>query len=426
MGTPGSGVTGPIALPPGFSSGTIATGITGATGLAVAPDGRIFVCEQTGTLRVINHGALLREPLLTLDVDSSWERGLIGVTLDPDFAHNGQIYVCYVTPRPYVHHRVSRFTACGDVAVRGSEHVLLEGDDQAKLGGNVPAGHQGGALHFGRDGKLYVALGDQTAGAPAQRLTTFQGKLLRINPDGSIPADNPFVQAARGKYRAIWALGLRNPFRFAVQAGTGRIFINDVGQDKWEEIDEGAPGGNYGWPASEGPTTDARFRAPIYHYPVASITGGAFCPSGPATGFPPRYRGRYFFMDFVKGWIKVLDPDHPEAVETFAEGLMRPVRPGLRPRRGALHPAARRLGRRRQLPPRNRLAPEDRHRTVARRVVKVNPPVGCSVSTSRSRHERYGAHRAPYKESNHDLANPVEPRKAVRRLVPCPRADDEG
>ncbi len=258
-------------------------------------------------------------------MDSSWERGLIGVTLDPDFAHNGYVYVCYVTPHPYVHHRVSRFTADGDVAVRGSERVLLEGDDQAKLGGNVPAGHQGGALHFGRDGKLYVALGDQTAGAPAQQLTTLQGKLLRLNPDGSIPEDNPFVKTARGKYRAIWALGLRNPFRFAVQPGTGRIFINDVGQDKWEEIDEGVAGGNYGWPASEGPTTDARFRGPIHYYPVASITGGAFCPSGPATDFPPRYRGRYFFMDFVKGWIKVLDPDHPEKVETFAEGLMRPV-----------------------------------------------------------------------------------------------------
>ncbi len=156
-------------------------------------------------------------------------------------------------------------------------------------------------------------------------MTTFQGKLLRLNPDGSIPADNPFCRTARGKYRAIWAMGLRNPFRFAVQPGTGRIFINDVGQDRWEEIDEGVPGGNYGWPASEGPTADTRFRGPIHHYPVASITGGAFCPSGPETQFPPRYRGRYFFMDFVKGWIKVLDPDHPKEVETFAEGLMRPV-----------------------------------------------------------------------------------------------------
>ena len=84
-------------------------------------------------------------------------------------------------------------------------------------------------------------------------------------------------------------------------------------------------GGNYGWPASEGPTTDPRFRGPIHHYPVASIAGGAFCPATGSTGFPARYRGKYFFADFVKGWIKVLEPAHPEQVETFATGLARPV-----------------------------------------------------------------------------------------------------
>ena len=323
--TPGSGLIGPISLPSGFTCDRIAAGITGASAMAYAPDGRIFICEQTGRLLVFKGGKRLPAPFVTVEVDSSWERGLIGVTLDPHFEHNGYVYVCYVARRPYTHHRISRFTAVGDVAVPGSELVLFEGDDQARLGGTVPAGHQGGALHFGADGKLYVAIGDQTAGAPSQELTTLQGKLLRLNPDGSIPEDNPFRKTTRGKYRAIWARGLRNPFRFAVQAGTGRIFINDVGQDTWEEIDEAFPAGNYGWPASEGPTTDSRFIGPIHHYPVASITGGAFCPAGPATDFPPRYRGRYFFTDFVKGWIKVLDPDHPGQVETFAEGLMRPV-----------------------------------------------------------------------------------------------------
>jgi len=202
---------------------------------------------------------------------------------------------------------------------------LFEGDDQTKLGGGIPAGHQGGAIHFGKDRKLYVALGEQTAGEPAQRMDTLQGKLLRLNPDGSIPEDNPFYRTARGKYRAIWALGLRNPFSFAVQPGTGRIFINDVGDARWEEVDEGFAGGNYGWPAAEGPSTDPRFRGPIHHYPVASVAGGAFCPAGSERGFPPRFRGKYFFMDFVKGWIKVLDPDRPERVETFATGLTRPV-----------------------------------------------------------------------------------------------------
>jgi glucose/arabinose dehydrogenase len=273
----------------------------------------------------VKEDTLLNAPFLTLKVDCTWERGLIGVTLDPDFAANQYVYVTYVAPEPYPHHRVSRFTAIGDIVAPGSEKILLRGDDQTKLGGTVPAGHQGGAIHFGNDGKLYVALGEHTAGAPAQAMDTLQGKLLRINADGSIPPDNPFYSTAHGKYRAIWALGLRNPFTFAVQRETGRIFINDVGQSAWEEIDEGVAGANYGWPSSEGPTTEPRFRAPIHYYPVASIAGGAFCPDDDSAGFPATFRGEYFFADFVKGWINTLNPSEPKKVTTFATGLARPV-----------------------------------------------------------------------------------------------------
>jgi putative heme-binding domain-containing protein len=322
--TPGSGTVGPVKLPRGFELTRVVGGLTAATALAVAPDGRVFACEQRGTLRVIKESQLRPEPFLTLPVDSSWERGLIGVALDPEFASNGHVYVTYVAAEPYPHHRISRFTARGDVAEPGSEVVLLRGDDQRRLGGNIPAGHQGGALHFGRDGKLYIAIGEQTARQPAQRLDTFQGKLLRINRDGTIPEDNPFSSRAKGKYRAIWAIGLRNPFTFAVQPGTGRIFINDVGDNRWEEVDEGLAGANYGWPESEGATTDPRFRGPIHTYAVASVAGGAFCPNGEGAGFPPEYQGKYFFMDFVHGWIRVLDPDRPSRVETFATGLTRP------------------------------------------------------------------------------------------------------
>jgi glucose/arabinose dehydrogenase len=256
---------------------------------------------------------------------------LIGVTVDPGFAQNNFIYVTYVAREPFPHHCISRFTAAADIALPGSERILLEGDDQTKLGGVVSNGHQGGAIHFGKDGKLYIALGEQTAGAPAQAMDSLLGKLLRINPDGSIPDDNPFYRQTKGKYRAIWALGLRNPFTFAVQPETGRIMINDVGQSAWEEIDEGFAGGNYGWPASEGPTTDPRFRGPVHHYPVASVAGGAFCPTASSKGFPAPYRGRYFFADFVNGWIKTLDPDHPAQVEEFASGLSRPVDMGFGP-----------------------------------------------------------------------------------------------
>lgn len=314
-------------LPDGFSQKIVARGFTGATGMAVATDGRVFVCEQTGTLRVVKGDVLLPEPFLTVEVDSQWERGLIGVTLDPAFPSAPFVYICYVSPKPYPHHRVSRFTAKGDRAVPGSEVILLEGDDQSKLGGVVPAGHQGGGLHFGGDGKLYIAIGEQTAGDPSQRLDTYLGKLLRINRDGSIPEDNPFFHEAKGKYRAIWAYGLRNPFGFAVQPGTGRILINDVGGSRWEEIDEGVAGANYGWPVTEGPTKHPGHRPPIHSYgeaAIKSLSGGVFY-NPTHRQFPDHYIGKYFFADFILNWVRVLDPDHPESVEPFASGLAGPV-----------------------------------------------------------------------------------------------------
>jgi putative heme-binding domain-containing protein len=321
--TPGEGSSGKLTLPPGFQADVVASGFTAATALEVAPDGRIFVCEQTGSLRIITKGRLLAEPFVKLPVDATWERGLIGVTVAPDFPKTPHLFVCYVAARPYPHHVVSRFTAQGNVAEPGSEKILLEGDDQTKLGGTVPAGHQGGAIHFGQDGKLYIAIGDQTAGKPAQELNSLLGRLLRINPDGSIPDDNPFFARATGKYRATWALGLRNPFTFAVQPHTGRLFINDVG-GKAEEINEGIKGANYGWPTVEhGPTTDPRFRGPIHHYPTACITGGAFAPAD--LGWPKEYRGQYFFGDFNHGRLAMIDPDRPEVARSFATGLRRPV-----------------------------------------------------------------------------------------------------
>jgi putative heme-binding domain-containing protein len=321
--TPGEGITGSLTLPPGFHGEVVASGLSGATALEVAPEGRLFLCEQTGALRVLINGKLQDQPFVKLPVDATWERGLIGVAVSPDFPKTPHVFVCYVVARPYPHHVVSRFTAAGDAAEPGSEVILLEGDDQTKLGGDVPAGHQGGALHFGRDGKLYVAIGDQTAGKPAQDLHSLLGKLLRVNPDGSIPEDNPFVSQTTGKYRAIWALGLRNPFTFAVQPVTGRLFINDVG-GKAEEINEGVAGGNYGWPVVDhGPTNDPRFRGPIHHYPTACICGGAFAPVD--LNWPKEYRGRYFYGDFNHGRIRTLDPDNPAEATLFATGLHRPV-----------------------------------------------------------------------------------------------------
>jgi uncharacterized repeat protein (TIGR03806 family) len=304
----------------GFSEMVIVTGINGATAMDFAPDGRLFVCEQTGELRVVKNDVLLPVPFVKVNVDSSWERGLLGVAFDPHFDKNHFVYLNYVSPKPYPHHRISRFTAEGDVAAPRSEVILFEGDNQEKLGGGVKNGHQGGAIHFGKDGKLYVAIGDQTAGEPSQDLKTLQGKMLRLNPDGSIPPDNPFYKKTTGKYRAIWALGLRNPFTFAFQPGTGRMFINDVGGAN-EEINEGIAGANYGWPTVEhGPTKDPRFRGPIHWYKESSIAGGAFY-NPLRRQFPSKYVGKYFFADFKQGWIKTLDPEHPKDVRDFLTGL---------------------------------------------------------------------------------------------------------
>lgn len=321
----GAAVSGPISLPEGFRVRAVATGLSGATALEVLPDGRVLVCEQTGAVRVVEDGKLLQHPFVTLPVEAYWERGVIGVTYHPRFPREPYIYVCWVAKEPYPHHRVSRFTMQGNAAEPGSELLLLSGDDQTTMGGKVPAGHQGGALHFGPDGKLYIGIGEQTAERPAQRLDTFLGKILRINLDGSIPADNPFFAEAKGKYRAVWARGCRNPFTFAIRSD-GLMLVNDVG-GQFEEINVGHAGANYGWPAVEhGPRPEyeqSGFDGPIHSYPQSSINGGDFCPD--ESGWPGAWRGRYFFADFVQGWIKSLDPEHPEDVRTFGTGFRRPV-----------------------------------------------------------------------------------------------------
>ena len=319
----GSGVAGPIGLPDGFVMKTVATGLSGAVAMDVAPDGRVFVCEQAGTLRVIENDSLLEEPFVSLPVEMNWERGLIGVTVAPDFPSDPHVYVVYVTDKPFTHHRVSRFRAEGNLAQQNSESILLRGDDQSKFGGNVPAGHQGGAIHFGTDGKLYVGIGEQTAKTPSQRFDALQGKILRINSDGSIPSDNPFLERTSGKYQSIWAIGCRNPFTFAFNRSTGAMLINDVG-GKFEEINPGEPGANYGWPKIEhGPTDKPGITNPIHIYPQSSINGGDF--SDGIKGWPDAYRNRYFFADFVHGWIKTIDPENPTESKTFASGIRRPV-----------------------------------------------------------------------------------------------------
>jgi glucose/arabinose dehydrogenase len=324
-----SGGAGPAvaAVPSGFTDTLVAGGLSSPTAMAVAPDGRIFVAEQGGRLRVIQGGTLLSTPFVTVPVDSQGERGLLGVTFDPAFTTNQFVYVYYTATTPNVHNRLSRFTADGNVAVTGSERVLLELDP---LSGAT--NHNGGAIHFGRDGKLYVAVGDNANGNNSQSLTNLLGKMLRLSSDGTIPADNPFAGSTTGKNKAIWAIGLRNPFTFSFHRGTGRMFINDVGAATWEEINDGIAGSNYGWPETEGPTTDPRFRSPVHAYTHAAtggcaITGGAFYDAA-TPSFPSEFVNTYLYADFCAGFIRRFKPasaSGPASDTGFATGLSMPV-----------------------------------------------------------------------------------------------------
>ena len=321
----------------GFRETVVAFGLSRPTAMAFAPDGRLFVAQQTGELRVIKDGGLLPAPFLKVTVDSQRERGLLGVAFDPDFATTQYVYVYYTATTPDVHNRLSRFTADGDVAVPGSEVAIL---DLPTL--NDPI-HNGGAIHFGPDGLLYVAVGENGVWKNAQTLENPLGKILRINRDGSIPATNPFFGQTSGISRAIWAFGLRNPFTFAFEEGTGRMMINDVGQATWEEINEGVAGGNYGWPIIEGPVNAAGLMGPIYAYNhglgACAISGGAFYPLLPSQ-FPAAYAGDYFFADFCGGWIRRFDFRTGIDSVDFASGIPFPVDLTIGPE-GALYYLAR-------------------------------------------------------------------------------------
>jgi glucose/arabinose dehydrogenase len=308
-------------VPSGFTQ-TILTGVINTpTAMAMAPDGRIFVCQQNGALRVVKNDALLATPFVSLTVNSAGERGLLGVAFDPDFLTNHYLYVYYTATTPAIHNRISRFTAAGDVAVPGSEYVLFDFNNL------TASNHNGGALHFGRDRKLYAAVGENAVPSNSQTLSNLLGKMHRLNNDGSIPIDNPFYGTASGVNRSIWALGLRNPFTFGVHPISGRIFIDDVGEGTWEEINDGMAGGNYGWPATEGPTNNPSFITPTYYYANANavecaIAGGTFY-APEIRQFPASHVESYFFSDLCGGWIHRLD--QAAMSNDFASAISGPV-----------------------------------------------------------------------------------------------------
>lgn len=313
---------------PQFTHVRVATGLVNPTAFTIAKDGRIFVCEQTGKVRVIENGQLLATPALSITVNQSGdpgysERGLLGITLDPNFATNNYIYIFYTTPTTPANSRVVRYTLNGNVVVPGSEQIVINLDQLSDA-----HNHNGGGLHFGTDGKLYIATGENGTALNAQNLDNTHGKILRLNPDGSIPTGNPFTTGTTQK-KMIWAYGLRNPFTFDIQESTGKIFVNDVGQTKFEEInDVTTPGLNFGWPTEEGIGTV--YTNPVYTYQNKSspggggydcaITGGCFFEPT-TTNYPAKYRGKYFFMDYCSNWLKVLNPATGAVIEDFSTSI---------------------------------------------------------------------------------------------------------
>ena len=342
----GSAPQAAAALDAGFQDSAV-TPVASPTALAFTPDGRMLIATQPGLLRVYVNGALLSSPALNLDASGmlckNSERGLLGVAIDPNFASNHFIYLYYThktdanaqcQANVLAYNRVSRWTL-SDQNVASGEVILVDGI------GSPAGNHNGGDLNFGKDGFLYISVGDGgSTPQNAQQLSSLNGKILRITGDGAIPSTNPYAPnqnpngvrcntaggtTITGKVcQEIFAYGLRNPFRigFDPNAASTRFFINDVGQNTWEEIDNGQAGLNYGWSVREGHcangsttncgTPPSGMTNPLYDYGrdtgCASITGGAFVPNGV---WPAAYTGAYLFSDYVCGKIFTLRETSP-------------------------------------------------------------------------------------------------------------------
>ena len=320
--TPSCNVSPIVSGTPELTTTLVARGLSRPLDLT-APRGdcRLFVVEQAGRIRILRDGTFATTPYLDIAArvrSTESERGLLGLAFHPRYAENGRFFVNYTDSAGDTH--IAEFRAApssSDTADASSERLVL-------LVRQPYANHNGGGLAFGTDGYLYIALGDGGgSGDPqgnGQKLGTHLGKLLRIDVDGgspyAVPPDNPFVARA-GALPEIWAYGLRNPWRFAVDRVTGDLLIADVGQSRIEEIDLGLAsrhgGENYGWNVTEGsacyqPSVDCDRTGqalPIYEYGHSegcSISGGIVYRGRRMPG----YHGTYFFGDYCRPFVRSL------------------------------------------------------------------------------------------------------------------------
>jgi hypothetical protein len=308
----------------------IAGGLSRPLGVVDAGDGsgRLFVLEQAGRVLILADGAVETTPFLDLSgrVSCCGERGLLGLAFHPEYEANGELFVAYSDSRGDT--VVSRFSVGSD-----PDRVDPASETEVLTVPQPFANHNGGHLAFGPDGYLYVGTGDGGGGGDpqgnAQRLDTLLGKILRLDVDGrpyAVPPDNPFVGAAAARPE-IWAYGLRNPWRFAFDAGSGQhfLYIADVGQNRFEEINvvgAAIAGVNYGWRVMEGrvcfnPSPGcamAGLTQPVHvydHDDGCSVTGG-FVYRGSAM---PDLQGHYLYADYCGGWVRSFRFDGGAAVD---------------------------------------------------------------------------------------------------------------
>ena len=316
---------------PGLIATRLVAGLSSPLDLQSAPGdrGRLFVVEQAGRIRVIRSNALVATPFLDISarISSGGERGLLGLAFHPQYASNGRFYANYTDRSGDT--RISEFRAPspgGDTADAASERELM-------FVRQPFSNHNGGGLAFGPDGFLYIGLGDGGSGGDpqgnAQNLGTRLGKMLRIDVNGAtpfgVPPDNPLVGRA-GALPEIWAWGLRNPWRFSFDRGTGDLYIGDVGQGALEEIDVSLAsrrgGENYGWNTMEGsrcysPSSGCNtsgLTLPVTDYGRSdgfSVTGGVVYRGCRMPG----YAGQYFYADYGSGMIRSFRLDAGRATD---------------------------------------------------------------------------------------------------------------
>lgn len=298
--------TQPTGTPPAIDVSILAQNMDTPWAIDFAPDGRIFVTERPGRIRVIKSGVLLTEPWMTLDVAESGESGLLGLAIDPQFTRNAYIYVAY-TYRTTTGSLENKLVRLREVNGRGTvDKILLDGVN----GGGI---HDGGRVKFGPDGKLYWTVGETGNSNPAQDLNSYNGKILRLNPDGTIPADNPFP----GSF--VYSYGHRNPQGLAWQPVTGRLYETEHGPSGLpggrDEVNYIEAGKNYGWPVITADETRAGMVTPILQSELAETwaPGGAtFVSQGP-------WAGSFLFVG-LRGqslYRVILEKDDPGKVLSF-------------------------------------------------------------------------------------------------------------